>query len=449
MRSLALIACLLAMFPLTFVAPQVGVLIWSWLSFMSPQQLVYFPIPVPLVYVVALTTMGAWFFSREPKRLPANAMPWLVMLFAVDMTISSAFGISPELAWSLWNRNVKTMILTLAIMLIMTNRVRLQALVWVIVVSIGYFAVKGGIFVLVTGGSSQVLGPPGSMIPDNNQVGLAMVMVWPLMFYLRASSEDRWVRLGLSLAMLLSVFAILGTYSRGAFVAFSFLIVYFWLKSKKKFLFAAIGLCTIAPALLFMPQQWIARMQTINTYNADLSAESRLESWGMAIRIAEARPFTGIGFDAMKLPLANQLFDPDRERGFVAHSIWFEPLSDHGLPGLIIFVAIGALGFFQANAVRRATRSIPEWEWAHNLATMSQLSLAGYFAAGTFLSMPYYDVYYAIIGIVSVLRAMVAQAARDESAGRVEQLSHVVARRTRQPAAFARVVNFDQKIIES
>src|SRR6202012_1600505 len=102
------------------------------------------------------------------------------------------------------------------------------------------------------GGKQPRGGPPHTMISDNNTLGLAMVMVWPLMHYLRQSSENRLVRLGLAIAMALSVLAILGTYSRGAFVAFSFTLIYFWWKSDRKVQFAVLGVCVIIPAIWFM-----------------------------------------------------------------------------------------------------------------------------------------------------------------------------------------------------
>ena len=221
MRTLALLVCLLATLPVTLIAPQVGVLLWCWLSLMTPKTLSYLPIPVSIVYFVGIVTMAAWVLSRDPKRLPANITPWLIILFIIDMTLTSTVSISPVTVWGLWNRNIKTMILALAIMAIMTNRVRIQAMVWTMVLAIGFYSVKGAIFVLLTGGAHRVEGPYGTMIADNNTLGLAMIMVWPLMYYLRISSVDRRIRAGLLIAMGLSVFAILGTYSRGAVVAFS------------------------------------------------------------------------------------------------------------------------------------------------------------------------------------------------------------------------------------
>ena len=421
MRALVLLASLLSTLPLAFVAPHIGVLIWSWLSFMSPQQLIYLPTPLPIVYIIALVTACAWLFSSQPKRLPLNLTTWLIILFMVDMTISSSVSISPPTVWPLWDRNIKTMVLSLAIMALINNRVRIQAMVWTMVLSLGFYSVKGGIFFLMTGG--RVQGPPDTMIADNNTLGLAMIMAWPLMHYLRETSEDRLIRLGLLGAMILSGVAIIGTYSRGALVGFSFMIIYLWWKSTRKVLFAALGVCALIPAAMFLPTQWTERMQSINDYQDDASAQGKLEAWGIALKVAGDRPLTGIGFDAMVQPAATLRYAPERKVPHVAHSIWFEPLADLGLPGLTIFVAIGLTGVFQAHAIRRQTKFAPEWRWAFHLGTMAEIALAGYFVAGTFLSMPYYDFYYGVIALLSVLHDMVARARREGSFAPAHQSS--------------------------
>src|SRR4051812_38899824 len=123
MRNLAFLGLLLATLPLTFVGPQLGVLIWSWLSFMSPHQLTYGG-SLPVVMVAALLTIACWAISKEPKRLPGNSLPWLILLFMVWMTVSYAFALDQSVANEPWSRNMKTLLLALAIMGLMTNRVR-------------------------------------------------------------------------------------------------------------------------------------------------------------------------------------------------------------------------------------------------------------------------------------------------------------------------------------
>ena len=66
----------------------------------------------------------------------------------------------------------------------MKDKIRLNCLVWVITVSVGYFGIKGGIFTILTGGNYKVWGPPQSNLEDNNALALAILMVIPLMIYL-------------------------------------------------------------------------------------------------------------------------------------------------------------------------------------------------------------------------------------------------------------------------
>ena len=59
-----------------------------------------------------------------------------------------------------WDLYIKNLIFALAVMAIMRSQVRIQALIWITVLSIGYFGVKGGGFTIVNGGAYTVLGPP-------------------------------------------------------------------------------------------------------------------------------------------------------------------------------------------------------------------------------------------------------------------------------------------------
>jgi putative inorganic carbon (HCO3(-)) transporter len=82
-----------------------------------------------------------------------------VLLFAAWITLTTAFAPAPDVTTPLWNRNIKTMLLVILIMLGITNRVRLEGLIWIVVISIGYYGVRGGAFVILTGGAYRVFGP--------------------------------------------------------------------------------------------------------------------------------------------------------------------------------------------------------------------------------------------------------------------------------------------------
>ena len=52
------------------------------------------------------------------------------------------------------------------------------------------------------------------MIEDNNHLAAALLIVLPLMNYLRQHSRHRPVRLGLSAVMLVTLFSVVGSYSQ-------------------------------------------------------------------------------------------------------------------------------------------------------------------------------------------------------------------------------------------
>ncbi|HUB96170.1 MAG TPA: putative O-glycosylation ligase, exosortase A system-associated [Stellaceae bacterium] len=418
MRTLVLLLTLMATLPLTFVAPYAGVLVWCWLSFMNPQRIT-FGDALPVVYAAAVITAIGLVISREPKRLPNNLTPWLFVLLGIVMTANSFFALDPHNAWDEWNKNIKTLVMVITVLVVMTNRVRIHALIWVYVLSIGYLSLKGGLFTLLSGGQSHVLGVAGTATGDNNNLGLIMVMTLPLMYYLRLNSVNRFIRIGLPIMMGCTVVAVLGTYSRGAFLALSLVAGFFWWKAKQKATVGIIGALVLVPAVLFMPQQWVNRINTIDTYEADTSAMNRISQWHFAIRLATDRPLVGGGFDASESFYAVAKYYPD-EQVLAYHSIWFQSLGDLGIPGIVLTIAIALVGWRNASVTRRAARSRPEFTWAGDLATMCQVSLAGYFLAGTFLSMAYYDGYYTLIAVLSLLREITSRP-RSTLAARLER----------------------------
>jgi probable O-glycosylation ligase (exosortase A-associated) len=329
----------------------------------------------------------------------------------IDMSISYYVALDPVVASEPWSRNMKTLLLALAVMGLISNRVRVHGLIWVIVVSLGYFGLKGGAYVIIHGGSGHVQGPAGTILADNNQLGLALVMVLPLINYLFRYSAVKVVRLSLVGMAVLVGLAILGTYSRGALIALVMVGSYFWWQSKRKFTYMVIGAALMIPAIAFMPDQWVKRMHSIETYEEDSSSMGRIVAWQFALRVAKDRPFVGGGFDATKVRSINDRYYPGRIP-LAAHSNWFQVIGDLGFVGFLIYVAIGGFTWLTASRVRRTASALPDYAWAADLATMLQLSLVGYFAGGSFLSMAYYDVFYALVAIVAALRQMVPRPAR-------------------------------------
>ena len=232
-------------------------------------------------------------------------------------------------------------------------------------------------------------------------------MTIPLLCYLQTISAILWVRLGLAMAGLLCVTSIIGSYSRGAFLAASAMILMLVMRSRRRLLLGALAIGVAMAVGLYAPERWVERMQTIANYQEDASAMDRLHTWEFAINLALDRPFLGGGFRAFGDPNLWSQFAPEGTIPIAYHSIYFQMLGDHGFVGLGIFLLLGLAGWAAARRVIRLTRDRPDLRWANELARMTQVSIAGFAVGGAFLSLAGFELYYHLLVIAFLLRVVV------------------------------------------
>ncbi|MEY3121443.1 MAG: hypothetical protein RI993_268 [Pseudomonadota bacterium] len=414
MRDLLVAAIVFGTLPLVFTRPHLGIFLWSWIGYMAPHRLGWgFAFYFPFAQIIGIVTLLSIIFSREKLHFFwAPMMGWL-LFFNVWMLITTIFSLQPEDSWTQLEKVIKIQLVIFLSFWIINDFKKIHTLVWVIVVSIGFYGVKGGVFTLIGGGGTHVLGPRGGFIAGNTEIGLALVMVLPLVWYLYLNTRQLWIRIGLLASMFLIPAGILGTQSRGALLAIVACVFFLWLKSSKKGLLI-IAIIAAAPFLYsFMPQSWHDRMSTIQTYEEDASAQGRLQAWEFAYHLAVARPLGG-GFESFHADNYER-FTP----GLVAagtgkyhdvHSIYFEVLGEHGFIGLGIFLTLFFLAWRESNKIIALTKYSAENKWAHDLASMLQVSIVGYMVGGAFLGLAYFDLpYHLMVLTVVTLRIITLQ----------------------------------------
>ena len=408
MRDILITLLIAGSLPLILKQPAFGALMWVWVSVMNPHTQGWgFATRLPFAYIIALTTVLSMLMSREPKNLPLTPVSVLLLAFVLWMNVTTPFALLPEASWVQWQKVMKIMLMSFVVMMLIRSQRDILRLVWVLVGSIGYYGVKGGIFTIRSGGTERVWGPTATFLGDNNALALALIITIPLMYYLQQNADRRWLRHGLSGAMVLSALAALGSYSRGALLAIAAMGLFMWLKSGRKLVLGAL-LCLLAPMLLaFMPERWGERMDTINNYHDDSSAQGRLNAWRMAYNLACHR-FIGGGFEVSDGAIFAQ-YAPNPLAVHAAHSIYFQALGEHGFVGLAIYLALGVATWRTASAIIRMTREVPDLRWALGLATMSQASMVGFAVGGAFLSLLYFDMPYYVMAALIATQIQVRQ----------------------------------------
>jgi len=422
--------------PMSLRLPAAGTICWAWFSIMSPHRQVYgFTYGQPLNSIIAVATIIGWLAAREPKRFPPDATPWLLLALVAWMTINTPFGAAPDIAWVLWDRNIRLYALVFMAFLTCTTKARIHGMILVLVMSLGFYGVKGGVFTVLSGGHSIVYGPESTIYNDNNDLALAVVTELPLVYYIIQHSRALWLRVPAIIAMMLQVVMVFGSYSRGGVLALGLMLSILWLRSDRKILYGLLAAVVVVGGLSLMPESFFDRLHSVNNLDSDESFQGRVAAWQVAFMYATDHFPFGAGFSgAQRFEVFNHYLPG--AAAHAAHSIYFETLGDHGFIGLALFLALLLLPLRSAGIVRRQTRDNPDLRWAYDLADMIRVSLLSFYFGGAALSMSYSDVYLILIALMANLRhltnpATIAEASKSHG----QRLSFGGAARPAPPAA--------------
>lgn len=407
MRDIVLLGAIAALLVFAIKRPFAGLLVWAWFTLMTPHQLAYGVFGIPLNALIAGVTIGGYILSGEVKRFRFDAITFLIILFGGWLTVSQIFSLDQDNSAIFYDRFIKTMLFALLCTQLLNTKLRLHAMIWMLVVGVGFFAAKGAIFTVLTLGEYRVFGLPDTILEDNNHLGIAIATILPLTLYLFSQVKEKYVQYGLLAFFALSVVTILGTQSRGGFVALIAFSGLYWLRSKQKLPIAVGLIALVMPTMAFMPPEWWERMATITTATQDASFMGRVEAWQINWELAVAHPFTGAGLRNSYLYDIAATVNPElSEEAKAAHSIFFEILGSTGFTGLFIYLALLASSFqatFKTIARSKVSASMPTWK--PELARALQVSLAVFCIGGASVSMEMWDGYLIVIALSGGLAA--------------------------------------------
>ncbi|ANM31197.1 hypothetical protein ABI59_18900 [Acidobacteria bacterium Mor1] len=407
MRDLLLLGIIFGMLPLSFTRPWIGVIVTVWLGLMNPHRLCYgMAYSFPVVKLATAVTVLGFLFTSDKYKIPRVRETYLLLLLFAYYTFTTQFAQYPADAKEEWVHVAKIYVMVFLILSLFQDRVRMRWLLLIMALSIAFYGVKGGIFSILTGGNHLIWGPPKSIIAGNNELALAELMIFPILFYMgiKESRRNKWAAYGIFAATFLTIVAVVFSYSRGAFLSLIAMAGMFVWRSNRRFTFIIIALIAGLVLFQFIPDKWFDRMNTIETAaEEDKSAMGRINAWWYAYNVASERPFTGAGFQSFTEEMFLD-YAPDPYDYHDAHSVYFEVMGEHGFVGWGIFMSLLGFSYLSMGKLRRISKPHPELVWVHENATMLQLSLVVYGIGGAFLGMAYFDLYYFLVASVIIMK---------------------------------------------
>jgi O-antigen ligase len=247
------------------------------------------------------------------------------------------------------------------------------------------------------------------------------LLVLPLVLVLVARAERRWLRVGLSCAVLIIIGSILVSLSRGGLIALAVLLVLlvvlparFLFRSRRSKAMALIlvSLGTAAVSVRYS-QQLTRRIETIFGKGpaGAQRGSGRLNLWLGARTTIDAHPLVGIGYgsfpyvsnDAMlRTPGVDLRGYHLRNPGQPAHNSYLEAWAELGIFGLVLYVGLltSTVLFLRRTAIKAAAMGD---DFVRRVAHALVLSLITWFITSAFLSTETSRGFWIVFGVALAL----------------------------------------------
>jgi putative inorganic carbon (HCO3(-)) transporter len=356
---------------------------------------------VPLAKFAGIVALVALVFSLRyiRQRLPMEVV--LLFLLVGQMFLASAM--SPVWRGGAFQQTLdfaKVLIVVIVMNVAVTSPKRLRGLMLIQAASVAMIAAvsvwKGSLI------AGRLEGTLSGSYADPNDLALAIIISLPLCLALLFLSRSRVWKMTWAAAMLVMVYCVFLTGSRGGFLSFMVVAaVCLWtfaIRGRRRYLLVL----TVAGGLLL----WLLSSGTVverlagtfsrgeDTSASYSSAQQRQELLVRSIDVTVQHPLFGVG--PGNFPAVSGSWH-------TTHNSFTLMSSEGGIPAFILYVLILWCGFSNLRATRQLLRGQAE---SSVLAQALYASLAGYVVGSFFLSVSYQFFPYILVAYTTVLFSM-------------------------------------------
>jgi len=410
-RDLAFLIFLAALVGLGLKRPFLFTLAYAYVDIVSPQRLSYFLLnSIPISLTMAGLAIAAWFVADDKSNLRVTGRQWLMLLLLFYVALTTFNADLPDMALHKWEWAWKALAFAIFLPLTLRTRLRVEAMLLFMTLSAATIIIVGGIKTMLSGGGYGAL---NLMVSNNSGLyegsiisTFAIALIPIILWFARHGTvfPSDWRVKGFCAALVFACLLIpIGTEARTGLVCIAVLALLMLRDVKRRLLYLAGAGLLAAASIPFLPQSFTSRMETIQGYQADESANTRLAVWAWTLEYVQTRPFGG-GFDAYRqnriqvrtvdaqvsgeLQTVSTRSEADEGRAW--HSAYFEMLGEQGWPGLFLFLLIHGIGLVRMERLRRRYRGRDDdMAWVSPLATALQHFQLIYLVGALFVAVAF------------------------------------------------------------
>lgn len=429
MRDLGLIAFLAALLTLGFRRPFLFVLAYAYVDIVSPQRLSYYLLnAIPISLICFVLALGGWMIADDKRGTRIAPRQWLIILLLGWAAYTTANAAVPLEALDKWGWVWKALLFAIFLPLTLRTKLRIEALILYMVLCAASIIIVGGIKTLGSGGGYGQLNlmiDSNSGLYEGSTISTVAIAIIPVILWLAKFGTifppDWRVRTFAGALVFACLLIPIGTETRTGLICIVVLGVLMLRATKRRALYLALmGIAGLA-AIPMLPSSFTNRMNTIEGYQADNSASTRLAVWAWTWDYVQHHPLGG-GFEVYRTNrLVIRLSETQTsgnnaevsssiatDKGRAFHSAYFEILGEQGFPGFFLWALLHLSGLIGMGRLRRLYKNASDEDaWIAPLATALQNGQIIYLIGALFVGIAFQPFIFMLIGVQIALAEQV------------------------------------------
>ncbi|RQW01379.1 hypothetical protein EH223_15080 [candidate division KSB1 bacterium] len=432
MRRLFLLLVFGGTIPAFFIDPFYGVVHYSLINIIRPEQLLWGGGVGRIFYVDQFVLLLSWFINKD-KLFPENTrlllqqkLLWMLAFEMVIVTFTVAFN--PDRSWHWTLGFIKMTFFCFVMSKAINTDKKLElyyaaSIVWWTLLELWGIQQKYG-------GNARMEGLGGVLMPDINGFTSIVVLYLPMAYY-TIFSRNKWIKFFIGIpSFIIFVIFILYSGSRGAFLGTAVCLMFILVRAKGfqkiKMILAFVIFGTLLGLILnkYAPEgffdEYTARLSTMQGKESEEtgeveyegSAAGRTAMWKGALYIYTHHPeywllgvgincYAGMYFEYHGDELAEVLNEDEFRlvlfKGYGKkdlHNTFFDILLGGGAVTFLTWLFLVFSAWFQAHNIPKKYPKIVDGVDIHNYARAIEIGIIGCCVCMTFVTISYVDFFY-------------------------------------------------------
>ncbi len=404
-------------------SPFVGLVIFTFFLYIPPATLVSALSPLHITRVIAIFTFIIMLAKEKGKKMSVfkdSSQTKYLLLFMLIMLLSMTTSIWRSNTISAWMGFIKVFVGYFLVVNIVRSVKRLNILTTVMILAgliVGASAISNQLSnEVIISGPARMRAHFAGQFADPNDLALMFIMLIPFAIQ-KLFTQNKIFTKTLSLSALgIFIYGLILTGSRGGLLGFLAILFLYFLRSRKKLLWATAGIVLFAVLWINAPQTYKERITGITSAvkEEEVSAMGRINAWEAGLDMMSHRLF-GVGAGNFGEGFYHyRPADAVDPAGFrrAAHNAFIQVGGETGFPGLIIFslMILSALKAFNRTKKQllKDTELSASFKREMILATdASYIALVSFCVTAFFLSQGYNWILYYFIAFSVILERLI------------------------------------------